>query len=51
MPDELHMNIAEVIYQPGTQLNVAEAQRHMLMKVVLDSGAGAHVINKRACPG
>ena len=47
------INFAGVIYPEGTELltNVSEVPKYLHLKVVLDSGAGAHVINKKACPG
>ena len=51
MPCEAEVNIAEVVYPPGRELNLAEIPKYLTMKVVLDSGAGAHVINAKACPG
>jgi hypothetical protein len=33
------------------ELNVAEVPEFIDIKVVLDSGAGAHVMNKNDCPG
>ena len=51
MPSEAEVNIAEVVYPPGRELNLAEIPKYLTMKVVLDSGAGAHVINAKACPG
>ena len=50
VPNERDVNIAEVIY-PQEALMSVEVQRYILMTVVLDSGAGAHVINQKACPG
>ena len=40
MPSESEVNIAEVVYPPGRELNLAEIPKYLLMKVVLDSGAG-----------
>ena len=46
-------NLAEVVFPEGSELlaHMAEVPRYLHLKVVLDSGAGAHVINKKACPG
>jgi len=42
--------VIEVVKGPS-ELNVAEVAEFLEIKVVLDSGAGAHVMNKRDCPG
>ena len=46
-------NIAEVVYPEGFELlaHITEVPKYLHLEVVLDSGAGAHVINKKACPG
>ena len=51
--DELKakLNIAEVVYPEDTELHMTEIPRYLILKVVLDSGAGAHVVNKSSCPG
>ena len=43
----------EVVYPEGTELRAteAEAPRYRKVKVALDSGAGAHVINAQDAPG
>jgi len=42
-----------VVYPEGSELRAAEVDvpRYTKLKVALDSGAGAHVINKSAVPG
>ena len=44
---------AEVVYPEGAELLTAgsEAPRYTKLKVTLDSGAGAHVINQKTVPG
>ena len=51
MPTERDVSLAEVVFPVDTQLNIAEIPRYLILKVVLDSGAGAHVINRKSCPG
>ena len=43
----------EVVYPEATEILAADAEvpRFTKLKVALDSGAGAHVINKRDAPG
>ena len=46
--------LAEVVYPDGAEeLMIAgqEPPRYISLKVVLDSGAGAHVVNKKCIPG
>ena len=51
MPDESTVNLLETIGQPKTELNLAEIPKYIWLQVILDSGAGAHVINRKMCPG
>ena len=51
MPSERDVSLAEVVFPVDRQLNIAEIPRYLILKVVLDSGAGAHVINRKSCPG
>ncbi len=46
-------NVIDVVYPEGAELlsSAVETPRHIALKVVLDSGAGAHVVNKKAVPG
>ncbi len=46
-------NVIDVVYPEGAELlsSAVEAPRYIALKVVLDSGAGAHVVNKKAVPG
>jgi hypothetical protein len=46
--------LAEVVYPEGTEelmLAGADTPKYISLKVVLDSGAGTHVVNRRAIPG
>ena len=47
------INVMEVVYPDDTELMAAgpELPRYTTLKVALDSGAGAHVINRRDAPG
>jgi len=46
------MMVLEVIEPVTKELNVAaETPMYLDLKVVLDSGAGAHVVNRKECPG
>jgi len=53
LPGKQHRNEANVVevVRPANELNVAEISEFLDIKVVLDSGAGAHVMNKHDCPG
>ena len=46
-------NFAEVVYPDETELLAAgsDVPKYMKMKVALDSGAGAHVVNRSTVPG
>ncbi len=46
-------NVIDVVYPEGAELlsSAVETPRYIALKVVLDSGAGAHVVNKKAVPG
>ena len=47
--------LAEVVYPEGTEelmlAGAADTPKYISLKVVLDSGAGTHVVNRRAIPG
>jgi len=47
------LQVAEVVFPEGSELQAAETElpRYTKVTVALDSGAGAHVINKSAVPG
>ena len=48
------MCLAEVVYPEGSEelmLAGEDQPRYISLKVVLDSGAGTHVVNRRAIPG
>ena len=49
-PDCKESLVVEVV-QSRNELHVAEVPEFIETKVVLDSGAGAHVMNKDDCPG
>jgi len=44
------MMVVEVV-RAASELNMAEVPEFLEIEVVVDSGAGAHVMNKRECPG
>ena len=44
------MMVVEVV-RAVSELNMAEIPEFLEIEVVIDSGAGAHVMNKRDCPG
>ena len=49
---ESGMMVVEVVEPVSKELNVAaEIPLYLDLKVVLDSGAGAHVVNRKECPG
>jgi hypothetical protein len=50
--NDQQLRLAEVVL-PNGEVHVAQAEvpRYVTMEVVLDSGAGAHVANKRHVPG
>ena len=45
------MNVVEVVRPAGADLNMAEVPKYTTFNVVLDSGAGAHVMNTKDCKG
>ena len=46
-------NVIDVVYPEGAELlsSAVETPRYISLKVCLDSGACAHVVNKKAVPG
>ena len=47
---ETNVNVVEVV-RPAAEVNMAETPKYTVMTVVLDSGAGVHVMNPRDCKG
>ena len=51
MPTESNVNLLEAIGGQRTELNVADIPKFLCLQVIVDSGAGAHVISKKMIPG
>ena len=45
------LNVVEVVKPASAEVNMAETPKYTVMTVVLDSGAGVHVMNPRDCKG
>ena len=50
-PMQQEVMVVEVLRPVKHEVNMAEVPKYLTMTIVLDSGAGAHVMNSKECPG